>query len=93
MAADNSPLTFPISIRHDGQTLRLVVEQVFLDKQVERYKIHARNGHVIVESNRPFLRNRGLKQKPPIWKAVESYNLSAYILDKIYDAIMAEVDK
>ncbi|MBO9562115.1 MAG: hypothetical protein J7621_05045 [Niastella sp.] len=86
-------MTFPIEIRHDGQSLRLVVEQVFLDKQVERYKVLAKNGHIILESNRPMLRNRGLKSKPPIWKAVESHNLSAYVLDKIYEAIMKQVDK
>jgi hypothetical protein len=86
-------MAFPISIGHDGKSLRFVVEQVFIDKQVERYKVQARNGHVIVESNRPMLRNRGLKRKPPIWKAVESHNLSPYVLGKIYEAIMKEVDK
>jgi hypothetical protein len=89
----NCSMAFPITIKHDGKLIRLAVEQVLLDNRNERYKVQAKNGHVIVESNRPFLRNRGLKHKPPDWKAVEAHNLSAYVLQKVYEAIMEQVDK
>jgi hypothetical protein len=85
-------MTFPIMIRHDGRNIRLVVEQVFLDARTERFKVQARNGFVIVESNRPLLRNKGLKHKPPIWKTIEANKLATYVLEKIYAAIEKHVD-
>jgi hypothetical protein len=84
---------FAITIQHDRRNIRLSVEQVILDKRIERYKVQARNGSVLVESNRPLLRNKGLKHRKPDWKAVEANNLNTSVLEKIYEAIMLQVDK
>jgi hypothetical protein len=80
-------MTFPITIRHNGRNIRLVVEQVLLDKRIERYKVQARNGYVMVESNRPLWRNKGVMHRAPEWKVIESNNLHSHVLEKIYGAI------
>ena len=73
--------------------LRLSVEQLLLDKRIEQYKVQARNGYIVVESNRPLLRNKGLKHRKPDWKAMEANGLNTYVLEKIYKAIQEQVDK
>jgi hypothetical protein len=86
-------MTFQIKIKYDGRFIRLTVEQLLLDQRVERYKVHASNGSIVIESNRPLLRTKGLKHKPPQWKPIETNNLSSFVLEKIYLAIQDHVDK
>ena len=85
-------MDFQITIKYDGKMIRLAVEQTFADHRVERYKVNANNGSVIIESNRPLFRNKGLKHRPPQWKAIEGNGLSPYVLIKIYKAINLHIE-
>lgn len=85
-------MIFYITIEIDRRNIRLRVEQIALDERIERYKVHARNGAIVVESNRPVFRNRGLKHRAPTWKVIEGNTLSNHVLERIYEAILNHVE-
>lgn len=64
-----------------------------IDERTERFKVFGRNKTIILESNRPFFRNRGLKRRKPEWKVVEGEIQSGAGLEQIIECIMARVDK
>ena len=84
-------MKFTITIRNDGKAIRLIVEQIALDSRMERYKVRARNGSVVVESNRPLWRNKGVRHRSPDWKVIEPTQLHSHVLEKIYKAIEAHI--
>lgn len=86
-------MAFTITIHYYRRDIRLSVEQVELDGRMERYHVQARNGTIIVESNRPLFRNRGLKHRAPTWKVIGGNALSSDVLKKIYEAIQNHVEK
>jgi len=50
---------------------RLRVEQVMIDSVKEQYRISGRNKSIVLQSNRPLFRNKGIKHRKPNWKLVE----------------------
>jgi transposase len=69
------------------------VERIFTDGIKEVYRVSGNNKSIVVESNRPLLRSKGLKYKKPKWKMSEGQLHNMSFLEKIYAAIMKEVDK
>ncbi|MBK5271412.1 MAG: hypothetical protein JJE22_10395 [Bacteroidia bacterium] len=47
------------------------MERIYLSDQLEKYRITARNKTLTLQSNRPLLKAKGLKNKKPDWKMVE----------------------
>ena len=76
-------------IRFDGRRIRLQAEQVYLSDQLEKYKITARNKSLVLQSNRPLLKAKGLKNKKPDWKLVEGQMHNTYIIGEIIKTLEA----
>jgi hypothetical protein len=58
---------------------------------IERYKVTARNGDIVMESNRPILRAKGFKHRMPVWKQIEEKSLSTHAIELIARAIQKQV--
>ena len=72
-------------IRFDQKDLHLKAERIYLSEQVERIKVIGRNRSIVLQSNRPLIRLKGLKNKRLDWKLIEgqmnnSHVLQAFIL-------------
>ena len=78
---------FYITIKHQNQNIRLKVVKVLLNNEMERFLISARNGHFVIQGNRPLLQSRGLKHKKILWKVVEGGYDRPYILEQITKAL------
>lgn len=85
-------MAFKIRLEIDKRYRYYNVEKIFDDSKTERYKIIGNNGSFELESNRPYLRNKGLKHKRPEWKAIGVDIKSQWMLDLFINAIMKEVD-
>ncbi len=70
-----------------------MVEHTIVDARTELFKVVGRNKFIVLESNRPLFRNRGLKYRKPDFKLIEGnvdYTGSMHLL---VDAILEIVDK
>jgi hypothetical protein len=85
-------MTFQITIEYHRKLIRLKVEQLYIDDRSERYRIIARNGEIVMESNRPIFRGKGLKHRVPNWKLIEGKNLSTHTIELIAQAIQKHVE-
>ncbi|OQP64769.1 hypothetical protein A3860_18600 [Niastella vici] len=85
-------MTFQIKIEYHKRPIRLTVEQLYIDERMERYKITARNGDIVMESNRPILRAKGLKHRMPAWKQIDGKDLSTHTIELIAQAIQNHVE-
>jgi len=86
-------MTFPITIEYHKRAIRLSVEQLSIDDRMERYSIRGANGTIIIESNRPLFRARGLKHRPPNWRQIEGKSLGDHALQLIGAAIQGHMEK
>jgi hypothetical protein len=86
-------MIFPIRIEIDRRYLNYHVEKIYDDGRIERYQINGKNGFIILESNRPLFRNRGLKKKRPEWNMIQGELKYRNYLRLFVDAIMDVVDK
>jgi hypothetical protein len=86
------PMTFRINIEYHKRTIRLSVEQLSIDDRMERYKVIGRNGAIVIESNRPLFRARGLRQRPPKWRQIEGKPISDHALQLIAKAIQDHIE-
>jgi hypothetical protein len=86
-------MTFRIVIEHERKKLRLTVTRLTATDSRERWEVKARNTTFTLDTNRPLLRNKGLKHKRAIWEVKDGKAPTKYILDKITAAIENEVNK
>lgn len=61
-----------ITISINYKQYKLKAELIHKDSKCERYKISGKTQLLIIENNRPFFRNRGLKHRRFTWKLVSS---------------------
>ena len=80
-------MVFTIYIKHERKTIRLLIEKISSSREQEKYKVMARNQSFVLQSNRPFLQMKGLKNFPITWKVIEGGYNNKYILDQITRAI------
>ncbi|MEI6582880.1 MAG: hypothetical protein WCO43_04745 [Chitinophagia bacterium] len=59
------------TIPYDRKFIRLKARLIYLSDQVERVMVIGRNRSIILQSNRPMLENKGLKNKRIQWKITE----------------------
>lgn len=85
-------MEFTINIGMDRKKIRLRVARVHLDERIEHFKVTGRNGNILIESNRPLFRNKGLKYRRIDWKQIEGKNLSSHILEMICAEIQKHLD-
>jgi len=69
------------------------VEKISDDGRLECYRIFGKNKSIVLQSNRPLLRNKGLKYKLVEWKVIDGSIPFSKIAELFIDAIMKEVDK
>jgi hypothetical protein len=60
-----------ITVRIEGFMRRYPVERIYATPQFEHFRVLGRNGSIVFQSNRPFLRSHGLKLKRIDWKLIE----------------------
>ncbi|HQR94060.1 MAG: hypothetical protein B7Y15_14145 [Bacteroidetes bacterium 24-39-8] len=70
-------------IRFDQKDLHLKAERIYLSEQVERIKVMGRNRSIVLQSNRPMLRLKGLKNKRLDWKLIEGQMNNSHVLQAI----------
>ncbi len=83
---------FTITIRTGYKDYTLRVEHINITPRSEQFRIVARNKTIVLETNRPFFRNRGLKHRKPDWKLVEGKLESGYALESLSEAIMKIIE-
>jgi hypothetical protein len=59
------------TIPYDRKFIRLKARLIYLSDQVERVMVIGKNRSIILQSNRPMLENKGLKNKRIQWKITE----------------------
>ena len=80
-------MTFPITINHDRKNIRLLIEKISVSREQEQYRVKAKNQSFVLQSNRPFLQMKNLKNFPVTWKVIEGGYNNKHILDQITKAI------
>lgn len=80
--------TFTIQIKSGYKTHKIKVQHVPVDDRVEHFKLLGRNKTIVLECNRPFFRNKGLKHRRPDWKLIEGKIDHQTSLDPVKDAIL-----
>ena len=70
-------------IRFDQKDLHLKAERIYLSEQVERIKVMGKNRSIVLQSNRPLLRIKWLKNKRLDWKLIEGQMNNSHVLQAI----------
>lgn len=71
------------SIRFDQKDLHLKAERIYQSEQIERIRVFGKNRSIVLQSNRPLLRLKGLKNKRLDWKLVEGQMNNSHVLQAI----------
>jgi len=85
--------SFRIRIEIDRRYRYFQVDEIYNDGSIEKYRLTGKNKSVVLQSNRPLLRAKGLKHKKVEWKLTEGIIQVSYGLNLVIDEIMKEVDK
>ena len=56
---------FIVPFKYEWKTYRLKVEQISLNERKEQFRIGTLRKHIIIETNRPLFRLRGIKHRKP----------------------------
>lgn len=64
-------MTFQVSIKIGWRTYNISVALLYIDNYKEQFHIISRKRSVIIEGNRPFFRNKGLKHRRVSWKVID----------------------
>lgn len=64
-------IRFWVRIKAGYKIHRVMVERIYADEVKECFRIFGRDRSIVIESNRPFFRNRGLKNRQPTIKLIE----------------------
>lgn len=79
-----------IIIKDGYKKHRLLVEYIPVNNKIERFKISGKDKYIVLESNRPLFRNRGIKHRKPDWKVFEGeVKYAGGLLDNVKEAINA----
>ncbi len=85
-------MTFYISIKEGWKTLHFSVERLNVTLVSEQFKIIAKNKTVVLQSNRPLFRNKGLQHRRPDWQLVGGELTHATGMEKLINAIMLVIE-
>ncbi len=88
----NPSPSFTIKIIHQYRTYNCRVQQILLTDRIEQFKIGSARKYMIIETNRPLFRNKGIMKRQPDVKIIYGeYNFGT-TYDKIVKDILAVVD-
>jgi hypothetical protein len=85
-------MEFTIDVKIYGRSYKLKVKRLYLDERTERYEVMRNNRSIVVESNRPFFRNRGLKHRRPDWILIGGHVKYGGSLAPVFDALMQALE-
>jgi hypothetical protein len=85
-------MNFWITIKVGFKNYRLFVEHTIISERSEHFKVIGRNKFIVLESNRPLFRNKGLKHRKPYFKIIEGQIDFYASIQVIIDAILLKVD-
>ncbi|MFN4975487.1 MAG: hypothetical protein ACK5GV_09615 [Bacteroidota bacterium] len=74
-------------ILFDRKFITLKARLVYLSDQVERIVVMGRNRSITLQSNRPMLENKGLKNKRIQWKITEGSLHNSKVLQHILQSL------
>jgi hypothetical protein len=86
-------MNFQITLKEYTRTYRINIEQFDVTDRSEKFRVIARNKTIILESNRPFFRNKGLKYRKPDWKVISGDVHRGSGLEMLQNKILEVVDK
>lgn len=85
-------MQFQIRISHVRRWYTLQVELLLLDKTKEQFRVTRGSQMLVLESNRPFFRNRGIMHRPPIWRLIGGQSRNMDLREKIQRAILEKME-
>jgi hypothetical protein len=83
---------FVITLRTGFKDLKFTVEWINRTPRSEQFRIKARNKTIVIESNRPLFRNKGLLHRKPDFKLVEGQITYTKGINEIAAAIMNVIE-
>lgn len=86
-------MNFQIKIKDYSRWYKINIEQFDVTERTEKYRVIARNKTLILECNRPFFRNRGMKHRKPDWKVIEGEVHKGKGLEELQNRILEIIDK
>lgn len=84
---------FQIKVRYGSRDYKYNVEMISYALGSERFKLIARNKTLILQSNRPVLRRKGLKHRKPDWSLESGEMANSKFLEELQEAIYNHVEK
>ncbi len=81
-------MTFTIPYKTRYRSIVLKVKHIPIDTITEHFKVTFDGRYILLESNRPFFRNKGLKHRTPNFKLIDGSVRYASNLDVIIEGIM-----
>jgi hypothetical protein len=85
-------MEFEVRIKVDHKIYRMWVKRVHADQRKEQFLVTGGKKSIIVENNRPFFRNKGLKHRKPDWKLIEGDVKHAGSLQRLYDEMLDTIE-
>ena len=86
-------MQFQITIKEYSRVYRINIEQFDVTDRSEKFRVIGRNKTIILESNCPFFRNRGMKHIRPDWKVISGEVQRGSGLEMLQNKILEVVDK
>ena len=83
---------FTISININKDNFSFLVTQLTINKSFETFQIKHQAREILLKSNRPLWRNRGVMKRRPDFTIEEGEINSKYAMEMIVQAIMKEVE-
>lgn len=80
-------MIFKFRILHEKKYKNLIGEIIYSDKRSERIKVSGRNRSIVIQSNRPLLLSKGLKNRRIDWKIIEGDMNSQFVFGLICEEI------
>ena len=86
-------MRFVINVPHDRKFIKLIVERISPTDRIEQYRVSGRNRSIILQTNRPIFKLRGLKHRRPGWQLIEGTLKYKSLLEAITNEIEKEIKR
>jgi hypothetical protein len=85
-------MTFSIIVTIDRKNYRLRVERIHQTAQIERYRVTGGNRSIVLQTNGPLFKTKGLKHRKGQWKLVEGGAWNQHAIGEVCKMIQAYLD-
>lgn len=86
-------MIFAITVKHDQRNLKYSVTYQPLNTSFELFTIIAANKTLVIESNRPLFRSKGVKHRKPDFRLKEGSVSNVHFLKLIYEELLKWSEK